>query len=105
VRRKLEALRRHCDALGRPYDSVLRSYYTGLVLAETPEALASKLRGYYPLGVPPDRPTSLEEAVLHVRGLVDAGVQYFDFAVKSGDFETIRMLAERLFLEVGGSPR
>jgi alkanesulfonate monooxygenase SsuD/methylene tetrahydromethanopterin reductase-like flavin-dependent oxidoreductase (luciferase family) len=96
VRRKFEVLRHHCDALGRPYDSVLRSYYTGLTLAETPEALATKLRGYHPSGVPAGRPVSLEAAVQHVRGLVDAGVQHFIAAVRGGDLETIRVFAERL---------
>ena len=104
VRRKFEVLRRHCDALERPYDSVLRSYYTGLVLAETPDAFAAKLRGYYPSGVPAGRPTSLEAAVRHVRGLVDAGVQHFIAAVKSDDLETIRVFAERLIPEVRGNP-
>jgi len=96
VRPKFEALRRHCDTLGRPYSSVLRSYYTGLVLAETPEATAEKLRAYYPAGAPAGRPTSLEAAVTFFRGMAQAGMQYFIAAVRGGDVETIRLFAERV---------
>jgi alkanesulfonate monooxygenase SsuD/methylene tetrahydromethanopterin reductase-like flavin-dependent oxidoreductase (luciferase family) len=96
VRHKFAVLRAHCEALGRPYDSVLRSYYLGLVLADTPAALAAKLARYHPSGVPAGRPTSLEAAVDHVRDLVDAGVQHVIAAVRADDPETLRLFAERV---------
>jgi hypothetical protein len=102
VRRKFAVLRGYCEALGRPDESVLRSYYMGLVLAETPAALAAKLRGCYPSGVPAEQPTSLEAAVHHVCALVDASVQHVIAAVKGGDLETIRVFAERLAPAVRG---
>ena len=43
VRRKLEALRRHCDDVGRPYQAVLRSHFGGLVLGATEEEVEAKL--------------------------------------------------------------
>lgn len=96
VRRKYAVLRGHCEALGRPYESVLRSYYMGLVLAEPPAALTAKLQASYPTGAPAEHPTSLEAAVDHVCALVDAGVQHFIAAVKGDDLETIRLFAEHL---------
>jgi alkanesulfonate monooxygenase SsuD/methylene tetrahydromethanopterin reductase-like flavin-dependent oxidoreductase (luciferase family) len=96
VRHKYAVLRGHCEALGRPYQSVLRSYYMGLVLAATPAALAAKLRGYYPAGGPAEQPPSLDAAVDHVGALAAAGVQHFIAAVRGDDLETIRLFAERL---------
>lgn len=43
VRRKLEALRRHCADAGRPYDAVLRSHFGGLVLGATDEEVEARL--------------------------------------------------------------
>src|SRR5205823_126797 len=41
---KYAVLRRHCQAVGRAYDSVLRTYFSApIVLAETPAAVAAKL--------------------------------------------------------------
>jgi hypothetical protein len=96
VRRKFAVLRTHCEALGRPYESVLRSYYAGFVLADEPAALTAKLRGYYPAGIPAGRPLSLEAAVDVVRALLAAGVQHLIAVVRGGDLETIRVFAERV---------
>jgi hypothetical protein len=44
VRRKCAALRGHCEALGRPYDAILRSCITGPVIcAETPTEVRAQL--------------------------------------------------------------
>jgi alkanesulfonate monooxygenase SsuD/methylene tetrahydromethanopterin reductase-like flavin-dependent oxidoreductase (luciferase family) len=96
VRRKFAVLRTHCEALGRPYASVLRSYYTGFVLADEPAALTAKLRGYFPAGIPAGRPTSLEAVIDFVRALLAAGVQHLIAVVRGGDLETIRVFAERV---------
>ncbi|MDQ4076066.1 MAG: LLM class flavin-dependent oxidoreductase, partial [Chloroflexota bacterium] len=48
VQRKLAALRRHCEALGRPYDTLLRTHLTGwLILAEDEARLQAKLKRYF----------------------------------------------------------
>jgi alkanesulfonate monooxygenase SsuD/methylene tetrahydromethanopterin reductase-like flavin-dependent oxidoreductase (luciferase family) len=93
---KYAALRRHCETLGRPYDSVLRSYYAHVVLAETPDALTAKLQRYHPAGIPADQPRSLDEAIAVFRGMAQAGVQYLIAAVRGGDLDTIRLFAERV---------
>jgi alkanesulfonate monooxygenase SsuD/methylene tetrahydromethanopterin reductase-like flavin-dependent oxidoreductase (luciferase family) len=99
VQRKCAALRRHCDAVGRPYDGVLRSYYSPLlVLAETPAALQAKWstvrlnpkEHYTPfIGTP-------EQAIAYYQSLADAGIQYVLAAVSRNDTETVRLLAERV---------
>jgi alkanesulfonate monooxygenase SsuD/methylene tetrahydromethanopterin reductase-like flavin-dependent oxidoreductase (luciferase family) len=52
IRRKLAVLHQHCDALGRPFDTVLRTHSTGwLILAENEAAVAAKLQHYFPEGL------------------------------------------------------
>jgi alkanesulfonate monooxygenase SsuD/methylene tetrahydromethanopterin reductase-like flavin-dependent oxidoreductase (luciferase family) len=107
VRRKLAALCRHCEALGRPYDTVLRTLSSGwLILAEDAAAVQAKLAHYFPEGIErrysgPWRnfvvagtPT---EAVTFFQGLADAGVEYFIVeTLDAADTETIRLLAEQV---------
>lgn len=101
VRRKLEALRRHCLALGRPYEGILRTQVmVPVVLAETRSALERKLasipdsvrRGYASstlAGLPGD-------AVAAYRELAETGLNYFIAGIYGDDRETVRLLAERV---------
>jgi alkanesulfonate monooxygenase SsuD/methylene tetrahydromethanopterin reductase-like flavin-dependent oxidoreductase (luciferase family) len=101
VRRKFEALHSHCEAMGRPYESVLRSYLTlPLVLAETQHALRAKLDA-----IPEDDRISYQssltagtpsEVIEHYQSLIDAGVQYFIMATWEKDLETIQLLAQEV---------
>jgi alkanesulfonate monooxygenase SsuD/methylene tetrahydromethanopterin reductase-like flavin-dependent oxidoreductase (luciferase family) len=105
VRRRLEALRRHCDAYGRPYESILKTHSTyPIVLAETRAALEAKIERFPPAfrqaaqasmlaATPPD-------AARHYRELAEAGLQYFCVFVEGADFETLELLAERVVPEV-----
>jgi hypothetical protein len=101
VVRKYDALRRHCEAQGRPYNSVLRSHLTfPLVLAQTHEALRAKLarlpQGWLKMfgssliaGVP-------QEVITTYQALASAGVQYFICSLFRDDGETLRLLAEQI---------
>lgn len=106
VRRKCEALREHCDAEGRPYESILRSHYEFVILAKTRAELQSKLDA-----IPPARRDfwgtilfagTPDEARDHYASLVEAGMQYF-VAVVPAPFhtETLRLLGERVLPEFG----
>jgi alkanesulfonate monooxygenase SsuD/methylene tetrahydromethanopterin reductase-like flavin-dependent oxidoreductase (luciferase family) len=100
VQRKYAALRRHCEELGRPYDSVLRSHYTPLLtLAETPDAVERKKS----TARIPDRHlhtvplfATPAEAISHYQALADAGVRYFLASVNGYDLETVHLLAEQV---------
>jgi alkanesulfonate monooxygenase SsuD/methylene tetrahydromethanopterin reductase-like flavin-dependent oxidoreductase (luciferase family) len=121
VRRKYAALQEHCARLGRPYESVLRTYYSTLVLAETDAGVQAKLdaltvgrrivelprqpgmprelRTHYALPTPDEIPLLIvagtpPEAVTYIRQLVDAGVQYL--IVPGGDADTVRLLSEQV---------
>src|ERR1700744_1854541 len=107
VARKYGVLRDFCAAAGRPYESVLRSHFTPLlVLAEDEQQLASKrettripdaaLSVRRVFATPPD-------AVRHYQALADAGVQYFIAGINGTDDETTHLLAEAVWpaLKVG----
>jgi alkanesulfonate monooxygenase SsuD/methylene tetrahydromethanopterin reductase-like flavin-dependent oxidoreductase (luciferase family) len=98
VERKYAALRKHCAAAGRPYDSVLRSYYTMLIIAATREE-AEATRAAVPT-MEEFRSEifagTVEDAVAHYQALADLGVQYFIAWVPPGDDLTLRLLAEEV---------
>jgi hypothetical protein len=101
VARKYAVLRGHCEALGRPYDSILRTQMTlFLLLAESRAAADAKLAQVDPLlsALLGDSIVAMtpDEAITYYRGLVAAGVQYFIPAVNGFDEETLRLLAEEV---------
>ena len=101
VARKFGKLRAYCDEVGRPYESVLRSHFAmPLVLAETEEAVAEKLRTL-PQDVLAWCGDALfagtpEQAVAYYRGLVDAGFRYFVANILDEDLSTIDLMIEHL---------
>jgi alkanesulfonate monooxygenase SsuD/methylene tetrahydromethanopterin reductase-like flavin-dependent oxidoreductase (luciferase family) len=98
ARRKYGALRRHCEAIGRPYDSILRTHVNFMLeLKET--GAASLVR---------DRAAAFDfdfdrfvgtsaDAVEYYRALADAGVRYFIVSVRGT--KTLRLLAEKVVPE------
>ena len=97
VARKYGVLRDFCGAAGRPYESVLRSHFTPLlVLAEDEEQLARKRET---ARIPDPQLTARrvfatpEGAVKHYQALADAGVQYFIAGINGTDQETMELLA------------
>jgi alkanesulfonate monooxygenase SsuD/methylene tetrahydromethanopterin reductase-like flavin-dependent oxidoreductase (luciferase family) len=107
IRRKLAVLRQHCDSLGRPFDAILRTHFTGwLILAEDKVHLQAKLHRYFPEGIEqrfsgPWSGFALactpEEAITFYQELVAAGIQYFIVqTLDASDEESIRLLAERV---------
>lgn len=101
VVRKYGILRDFCAVVGRPYESILRSHYTPLlVLAEGPEKLARKRR----TARIPDPDLSVrrvfatpEEAAQHYQVLANSGVQYFIAGIDGADEETMHLLAEAVW--------
>jgi alkanesulfonate monooxygenase SsuD/methylene tetrahydromethanopterin reductase-like flavin-dependent oxidoreductase (luciferase family) len=98
VRRKYEALRTHCEAVGRPYEAVLRSHYTPLLTLAENQADLERKRAAARI---PDRQlrsvpvfATPEQAVAHYQALADAGVQYFLATINGHDDETVHLFAE-----------
>jgi alkanesulfonate monooxygenase SsuD/methylene tetrahydromethanopterin reductase-like flavin-dependent oxidoreductase (luciferase family) len=103
VAHKLTVLRRHCDDVGRPYDAILRSYYSPLVVLATDsgrlQEKAATVRPnprehFVPLIATPD------EAVRHYQALADVGMQYFLANTRAADEETLELLAGRVLPRV-----
>lgn len=100
VRAKFAALAAHCAQFGRPFSSVLRTYWSPpVVLAETHAELQAKEAAitadeyrfygeHMVIGTPDD-------AITHFQHLVDVGLQYFIVHTRA-DAETARLLAERV---------
>jgi len=100
VQRKYEALRRHCEEVGRPYESVLRTHYTPLVTLAEDEASLERKRAQARI---PDASLRQElvfatpgQAVQHFQALADAGVQYFLVSINFQDVQTVRLFAEEV---------
>lgn len=99
--RKYASLRRRCDEIGRPYESILRTMVFGpTALADTQAALEAKRARIPPpllafagqaalLGTP-------EDAVARVRPFIQAGCQYVMWLVTGGDTDTLELLNERV---------
>jgi len=108
VRRKCEVLRQHCEAIGRPFESILRSHYTPLlVLAGTQADLARKKAS---IAVPDANLrtaplfATVDDAVTHYQALVDAGMQYFLASVDGQDTQTMDLIAQYLLPALAGRP-
>jgi alkanesulfonate monooxygenase SsuD/methylene tetrahydromethanopterin reductase-like flavin-dependent oxidoreductase (luciferase family) len=129
VIRKFGALRAHCDALGRPYSSILRSHVAiFLVLAETQSALERKVGelarnsdisrfgaalsaggAENAIDPPPELPDDLQASLIactprdlvhRYRSLMALGMQYFIALVYGNDLETIRLLSREVIPEL-----
>jgi alkanesulfonate monooxygenase SsuD/methylene tetrahydromethanopterin reductase-like flavin-dependent oxidoreductase (luciferase family) len=127
--RKFGALRAHCDSLGRPFSSILRSHVAiFLVLAETQRALDRKVgqlardvdMSRYGAASSPDGAQSAIDLVPQMpddirasliactpsqlihryRSLMALGMQYFIALVYGNDLETVRLLSRDVMPEL-----
>jgi alkanesulfonate monooxygenase SsuD/methylene tetrahydromethanopterin reductase-like flavin-dependent oxidoreductase (luciferase family) len=103
VRHKFAVLRRHCQRLGRPYDDILRTWFTPhLILAETRAAAQAKMRRHYPNGLTEIQQRTRvigtpDDASAHYQALADAGVQHVVVqSLDAGDEETFELLAREV---------
>jgi alkanesulfonate monooxygenase SsuD/methylene tetrahydromethanopterin reductase-like flavin-dependent oxidoreductase (luciferase family) len=104
VRHKLDILRGYCEAIGRPYESIVRSHVQNMVvLAPTTERAQRKQsalpaiyqqRGNVTVRTP-------RQFVEHYRPFVRAGVQYLIANLAThDDVETIELLARQVLPEL-----
>jgi hypothetical protein len=101
VQRRLEALDSYCDAIARPPASILRSHLVlPLVLANTAGGVQSKVAAISAWEMGYVRPSLLagtpDDVVPYYQSLVKAGMQYFISTIRENDFETLRLLAQRV---------
>jgi hypothetical protein len=100
VHHKLEVLRAHCDSVGRPYDSILRSVLLNrIVLEPDEEALRRNAQTATSMrftGTP-------RQFIDYCAPLIRAGVQYVIVNLASyDDLQTIELLATQVVPELRG---
>jgi hypothetical protein len=124
VIRKFAVLRSHCDALGRPFSSILRSHVAiFLVLAETQGALDRKVNALARSSdisrfgadlssssdEAPQLPDDLRASLIactpsqlahRYRSLMTLGMQYFIALIYGNDLETLHLLAREVIPEL-----
>ena len=100
IRHKFAVLQRHCEEVERPYDEILRTYFTGwLIMAPDEATLTRKVAHYFPDGPEQARAGMLvegtpEQIIEHYRERAEAGVQYFVVqTLDATDTETLELLA------------
>lgn len=99
MRRKHEVLRRHCEEIGRPPDSVLRTHVNFMMKLGEGERTSVVRDRAAAFDFDFDRFVGApEDAVAYYRSLVDAGVRYFITSV--ADAGTLRLLAKDVVPEV-----
>lgn len=111
LQQTFDALRRHCDTLGRPYDDILRTHFTSWVMVAPTEAEAlAKRDRYYPDGLNEEQQItrivgSPEQVTAYYQALADAGMQYFVVQVLDAeDLETLRLLATEVIPNLRPAP-
>lgn len=107
VRRKLDALASHCEAVGRDFEEVLRTHFTlYLILARTEAEAARKAEsletarstspGTRRSGKAQVLAASPDRAVAYYQAMAAQGIQYFIVQLDGEDLETITLLAEEV---------
>lgn len=93
VRRRFEALRRHCEEVGRPYEEITRTINLWTLLA-CDEGERAEKRGRFPHAFSVDTP---EEYVGALRAFEAAGAQYAIVKIlDAADLEPVRLFAEEV---------
>jgi alkanesulfonate monooxygenase SsuD/methylene tetrahydromethanopterin reductase-like flavin-dependent oxidoreductase (luciferase family) len=107
IQHKFDVLRRHCDAIGRPYDDILRTHFSSwTMVAPTEEEARAKLKRYYPDGLTEEQEITRivgnpEQVAAYYQSLADAGMQYFVIQVLDAtDHETFHLLANEVMPNV-----
>jgi len=78
VTRKLEALRRHCNTLGRDYDRIIKSAEVDVLFTKPGSSAADKAAAASTSRFPTwTIAGSPDEIRAHIQGLADAGIDYF----------------------------
>lgn len=100
VAHKLDVLRRHCDVIGRPFESITCTNFADILIARNEAELASK-RARFPefngiIGTP-------EAVITELRAYAAVGSQYITFHMPDAeDIEPLLLLGETVVPEVVG---
>lgn len=96
VRHKYDVLRRHCEAIDRPYEEIVRSNHLSVLVAENERDLAVKREQHRDFPAGPPVVGTPKVAIERLREYVEAGSQYIivDIADWQEDPDSIARFAE-----------
>jgi F420-dependent oxidoreductase-like protein len=102
IRHKLDVLKRHCDDLGRDYDTIIKSAEADIVLIDegtNPDDVRNS--GAFPSFGWPTIIGTPDQVRTHIRGLVDAGIDYVIVYIPriAYDREPLHRFAEEILPE------
>jgi alkanesulfonate monooxygenase SsuD/methylene tetrahydromethanopterin reductase-like flavin-dependent oxidoreductase (luciferase family) len=103
LRRKLDVLRAHCDAVGRPYETIVRSHMrNSVVLGPTESAARAKAEALAGrVGGAPVHPWTPAELVAFYAPMIRAGLQYVIVSLAAhDDVEGLELFAGRVVPEL-----
>jgi alkanesulfonate monooxygenase SsuD/methylene tetrahydromethanopterin reductase-like flavin-dependent oxidoreductase (luciferase family) len=108
VAHKLAVLQGHCGAIGRPYDTLVRSYLASpVLLADSAAAVRAKVdalpRGFtegFGRGLLAGTPA---EIVPFFRGLIASGVNYILLAAVGTDLDSLHRFSREVIPALGGA--
>jgi alkanesulfonate monooxygenase SsuD/methylene tetrahydromethanopterin reductase-like flavin-dependent oxidoreductase (luciferase family) len=90
IKAKLDVLKKHCSAVGRDYDEILKTTLTTVVITENKEDLASALAGVRDPDVSDEQLDEIvlygtpEEVAVKIEDRMQAGIQYLIVNFKGG---------------------
>jgi alkanesulfonate monooxygenase SsuD/methylene tetrahydromethanopterin reductase-like flavin-dependent oxidoreductase (luciferase family) len=99
MRRKHEVLRRHCEEMGRPLESILRTHVNFMLKLGKKETTSVVRDRAVAFDFDFDRFVGTpEDAIAYYRALVEVGARYFITSV--ANTQTLKLLAEEVMPEV-----
>ncbi len=93
ARRKLAVLRRHCDAIGRDYDTIEKTHVQGWLLARNATAVAAKRARLAARGPLPSFIGTVSQAIDLIGQYRDAGIDLLILSDSRNDVETRELFA------------
>jgi alkanesulfonate monooxygenase SsuD/methylene tetrahydromethanopterin reductase-like flavin-dependent oxidoreductase (luciferase family) len=99
LRKRLDALQRHCEAIGRPHDEIMRSYCGWFILAQTEAEVRAKLQRSRAATVAAGGPIAGTPAQLveFFQQRIAIGIQYFVMILwDANDHETLHLMASEV---------
>jgi alkanesulfonate monooxygenase SsuD/methylene tetrahydromethanopterin reductase-like flavin-dependent oxidoreductase (luciferase family) len=93
ARHKLAVLRKHCDAVGRDYNTIEKTHVQGWVLARTDAAVAAKRERLAARGPMPSFVGTVSTAVDLIGQYQDVGIDLLIYSDPRNDAETRELFA------------
>jgi F420-dependent oxidoreductase-like protein len=103
IRKKLERLRQHCEAVDRDYDEILKTKLGHLIIGTNPQEVSFMVKRHRRPGLTDEQYSesvvygTVEQVVAKIQESIDAGIQYMIFNLDFPNEEkALKLLAEKV---------